>query len=589
MVAATLCRRPGEFDQLQAGVLSVYRWLLALLLASCLQGAPFAGAADEHVLFDGKIFTGEPEHPYAEAVAIRGDKIVAVGNRGEVSKAVGSGAEFVDLKGNFLMPGLIDSHCHAVDGGLSLISADIGENVSSVDQLVAFASEAKDSSRGMQGDILTVSGIPLAFWSKNTELNQRFNEGPYKNQPVLLEGMDGHTAWANKVLLKRAGINKQLIGGLDAVGRGYYGFRPDFEPNGFLVDAGVDKVREVVPKPNAQRMLAAGRAAVQYMHQMGITAWLDAAASEDILTTYQRLADGSELNSHVVALPVIEFKKGHPEQQLARALEWREHFKNVPGVKVVGIKVFADGVLEYPSQTAVLSKPYRTSGKNGELLFDPAEFAKIAIAADKQGMIVHVHAIGDQAVTQALNGIEAARKANGNSGLPHTITHLQLIRPEDIPRFRTLGVIASFQLYWASAETDTIELVKPHIDPALYEWQYPARSVLDEGGIIAGASDWPVSTANVFRAIYQAETRKGPEGVLDASQRVPREAMLYAYTRNAARALAEQDRIGSISPGKQADFVLVDRDVLTVTAEEARDTKVLWTVVGGKTVHGARP
>lgn len=567
----------------------MFRWLLTLLLCSCLQGTPLARAADEWVLFHGKIFTGEPEHSYAEAIAVRGDKIVAVGNRGEVSKAVGNGAEFVDLKGNFLMPGLIDSHCHAVEGGLSLISADIGENVSSVDELVAFAAEANKSGRGMRGDVLTVSGIPLAFWSRNKELDERFNAGSYANQPVLLEGMDGHTAWVNKALLKRAGINKQLIGGLDAVGRGYYGYGPDFEPNGFLVDAGVEKVRAVVPKPSKERMYAAGSAAVQYMHGLGITAWLDAATNEEILATYRSLAERGELNSHVVALPVIDFKMGHPEQQLATALEWREQFKNVAGVKVVGIKVFADGVLEYPSQTAVLSKPYRPSGKNGELLFDPADFAKIAVAADKHGMIIHVHAIGDRAVTEALNGIEVARTANGNSGLPHTITHLQLIRPEDIPRFRELGVIPSFQLYWATADADTVELVKPHIDPALYEWQYPARSVLDEGGMIAGASDWPVSTANVFRAIYQAETRKGPEGVLDTGQRVPREAMLYAYTRNAARALGEQDRIGSFLPGKQADFVLLDRDVLTVTAEEARDTKVLWTAVGGKTVYGGRP
>jgi predicted amidohydrolase YtcJ len=325
------------------------------------------------------------------------------------------------------------------------------------------------------------------------------------------------------------------------------------------------------------------------MHGLGITAWLDPMASDAILTSYRKLAENGELNSHVGALPLIEFKKGHPEQQLAKALQLREQFKNVPDVKVIGIKVFADGVLEYPSQTAVLSKPYRTTGRNGELLFDPAEFAKIAVAADKEGMIVHVHAIGDQAVTEALNGIEAARKANGASRLPHTITHLQLIRRDDIPRFRQLGVIASFQLYWANAGTDTIDLVKPYVDPSLYQWQYPARSVLDEGGIIAGASDWPVSTANVFQAIYQAETRKGPAGVLDASQRVPREAMLYAYTRNAARALDQQDRIGSIALGKQADFVLLDRDVLTVTAEEARDTKVLWTVVGGRTVYGARP
>jgi predicted amidohydrolase YtcJ len=569
--------------------MSRVNWISALLLCACLGGAPLARAADERVLYNGKIFTAEPEHPYAEAVAIRGDKILAVGNRGEVSKAVASGAEAIDLKGNLLMPGLIDSHCHAVDGGLSLISAEIGEDVSSIDELVAFAADAKKSGRGMQGDILTVSGIPLAFWSKTDELNARFNAEPYAGQSVLLEGMDGHTAWANKALLKRAGINKQLIGGLDAVGRGYYGFGRDLEPNGFLVDAGVDKVSSVIPKPSKERMLAAGRAAVEHMHSLGITAWLDPAASEAILESYRELAESGELKSHVVALPVIEFKKGHPEQQLAKALKFREDFKNVPDVKVDGIKVFADGVVEYPSRTAVLSKPYRTSGKNGELLFDPAEFAKIAISADKQGMIVHVHAIGDQAVTEALNGIEAARKANGNSGLPHTITHLQFIRPEDIPRFRELGVIASFQLYWASAGTDTIELVKPHIDPALYEWQYPARSVLDAGGIIAGASDWPVSTANVFAAIYQAETRKGPAGVLDPGQRVPREAMLYAYTRSAARAMDQQSRIGSIAPGKQADFALLDRDVLTVTTEEARDTKVLWTMVGGKTVYGAKP
>jgi predicted amidohydrolase YtcJ len=401
--------------------------------------------------------------------------------------------------------------------------------------------------------------------------------------------MDGHTGWANKVLLKRAGVTRQFISGLDAVGRGYYGFTQDMEPNGFLVDLGVDKVNEVVPKPTDARMLEAGRAAVKQMHEWGITAWLDPMASDAILRTYRRLAETGELQSHVVALPVIAFKQGHPDDQLARALKYREEFKNVPDVRVGGIKVFADGVVEYPSQTAYMSKPYRTTGRNGELLFDPKDFARICIAADKAGMIIHVHAIGDQAVTEALNGIEAARKANGDSGLPHTITHLQFVRPDDIPRFKRLGVISSFQLYWASAGTDTIELVKPHIDPAVYEWQYPARSIMDAGGIIAGASDWPVSTANVFQGIYQAETRKGPAGVLDPNQRMPREAMLYAYTINAARAMREQDRIGSIAPGKQADFVLLDRDVLTVSAEEARDTKILWTIVGGKTVYGSQP
>jgi predicted amidohydrolase YtcJ len=565
------------------------RLVLPLLLCASLQGAARPEAPLERVFYGGKIFTADPQHPYAEAVAIRGDRIVAVGTRAEASRAVGSGAELIDLKGNFLMPGLIDSHCHAIDGGLSLISANFDQRSSSLDDLAAFTVEAKKSGRGMQGDILIVSGIPLEFWSKTNELNERFNEGPYADQPLLLDGMDGHTAWANKALLQRAEIDRRLIVSLDTVERGYYGVGPDSEPNGFLVDAGKDRVDAVVAAPSSEQMLTAGQAAVRYLHAQGITAWLDPAASEAILATYQKLAERGELKSHVAALPVIDFTQGHPEQQLATVVAWRRRFNTVPGARIIGIKVFADGVLEYPSQTAALSKPYRNSGSNGELLFDPAEFARIAVAADRQGMIVHVHAIGDRAVTEALNGIAAARKANGNSALPHTITHLQLVRPEDMPRFRRLGVIASFQLYWAMAETDAIELVQPYVDSALYAWQYPARSLLDEGAVIAGASDWPVTTANVFFAIYQAETRKGPEGVLDANQRVPREAMLYAYTRNAARALNEQEEIGSIAPGKLADFVLLDRDVLTATAEEARDTRVLWTIVGGETVYGAQP
>src|SRR5207237_392444 len=169
----------------------------------------------------------------------------------------------------------------------------------------------------------------------------------------------------------------------------------------------------------------------------------------------------------------------------------------------------------------------------------------------------------------------------------NTLTHVQFSDPEDFPRFHQLGVVAALQLLWASAEPDTIELVKPHLDPSLYQWQYPARSLLDNGAIISGASDWPVSTANVFRAVYKAETRKGNEGVLDASQSMPREAMFYAYTRNSAHAL-NLDSIGTIAPGKRADLVLLDRDVLTISPEEMRDTKVLWTVVAGKTVYHAK-
>ncbi|MGB9085939.1 MAG: amidohydrolase family protein, partial [Terriglobales bacterium] len=265
----------------------------------------------------------------------------------------------------------------------------------------------------------------------------------------------------------------------------------------------------------------------------------------------------------------------------------RAAYKNVPNLHVTGIKVFADGVAEYPSQTAHLSQPYKNTGRNGDLLFDPKKFAEVCVAADKQGLIVHVHAIGDRAVKEALDGIAAARKANGNSGLPHTITHEQFVQPEDFPRFRELGVVSALQLLWAEASPDTIEILKPYLDPEIYQWQYPARSILDNGGIISGASDWPVSSANVFWAIYQAETRKGSEGVLDPSQAMPREAMFYAYTRNSAHAM-NLDSIGTIAAGKRADLVLLDRDVLTVSPEDMRETKVLWTMVAGKTVYRAK-
>jgi predicted amidohydrolase YtcJ len=254
---------------------------------------------------------------------------------------------------------------------------------------------------------------------------------------------------------------------------------------------------------------------------------------------------------------------------------------------VTGIKIFADGVAEFPSQTAHLTKPYKNTGHNGDLLFDPAKFAELCISADKQGLIIHVHAIGDGAVTASLDGIAAARKANGDSHLPHTLTHEQFIQPADFPRFRELGVISALQLYWAEAANDTIEILKPYVDPAIYQWQYPARSILDNGGIVSGASDWPVSTANVFRAIYQAETRKGKEGILDATQAMPRQAMFDAYTRNSAKAM-NLDFIGVIAPGKRADLVLLDRDVLTDSPEDMRETKVLWTMVAGKMVYPSK-
>ena len=542
-------------------------------------------SSGERILFHGKVFTGDPQNTYAEAVAIRGDKIVAMGSLHEVAGTVSPGAERLDLEGKSLFPGFIDSHSHSIDGGMSLISSDASEKVRALKELPSFTAEAKKTGKGMRGDVLEILGLPLEFWSHTDTLNADFSAGDYEKQSVLLRGMDGHTAWANRALLQRAGITADFLKKLSPAERGYYGIDKNGRPNGFLVDAGTEKIEPLLPKPTPEKLLEAGRAALQYEYTQGITAWLDPLAGENVLQAYKALADRGELTSQVVAFPQVFAKD--PAAELAGVQKTREAYKNVVNLHVSGIKIFADGVAEYPSQTAHLSKPYKNTGRNGDLLFDPKNFAELCVAADKQGLIIHVHAIGDGAVTAALDGIAAARKANGNSGLPDTLTHEQFVRPEDFPRFKELGVISALQLLWAEASPDTIEILKPYLDAEIYKWQYPARSILDYGGIISGASDWPVSSANVFSAIYQAETRKGSEGVLDASQAMPREAMFYAYTRDSAKAL-NLDSIGVIAAGKRADLILLDRDVLTVSPEDMRETKVLWTMVAGKTVYRAK-
>jgi predicted amidohydrolase YtcJ len=567
------------------------RGFLALLLAApfflVLAGSPLRAQENsgEQIFFHAKVFTGDPQDPYAEAVAIRGDKIMAVGNLSEVEKFASSTAERIDLEGKSLFPGFIDSHTHSIEGGLALIGADASDKVFTLQQLPPFVENAKKTGRGMRGDILEIQGLPLEFWSHPDILNADFSTGAYATQYILLRGMDGHTSWANRALLKRAGVTADFLRTLSADQRSYYGISKTGEPNGFLVDAGEEKIEPLLPEPTPDTLLAAARAALQYNYSLGITAWLEPLASDNVLRAYRLLADHGELRSQVVAFPQVLAKD--PAAELATVRHTRDVYKDVLNLHVTGIKVFADGVVEFPSQTANLTKPYKNTGRNGELLFDPKTFAELCIAADKQGLIIHVHAIGDGAVKAALDGIAAARQANGNSGLPHTLTHEQFVRPEDFPRFRELGVISALQLFWAEASNDTIEILKPYIDPEIYKWQYPARSILDNGGIISGASDWPVSTANIFYAIYQAETRKGSEGVLDPGQAMPREAMFYAYTRNSARAM-NLDSIGTIAPGKRADLVLLDRDVLTISPEKMRETKVLWTMVAGKTVYRAK-
>jgi predicted amidohydrolase YtcJ len=581
------------------------RFLLSVLAAGGCALAPLYQAiavdAVTTVFHDGHIFTAEPDHPYAEALAVRADRILAVGTLAAVEQAAGADAKKVDLKGRFLMPGMIDSHAHplseGIGGGWTLISLNFTDDTGDVAKLTKFVAQHLKDPVSRHGDVLVISGLDLSYWVHAAQIDAALSNGEFAETPIMLAGSDGHTGWANKALRIHAGITPAFVRGLSEEQRHSYGADANLNPTGFVVDDGLLKVQKSMPPVSADTMLKAGTAAVHYMNGLGITGWLDAAvagavashtplAAGDVggLPIYKALSQKGLLTAHVAAYPVVSPDAGFGQIDLVQSLQ--KQFAGVENLSIPGMKVFADGVVEYPSQTAALTKAYLKSGKEIRTLFTPEKMNALTVEAYHRGLTVHVHAIGDLAVKDTLNAFEAARKANPSTKLPMVLTHAQFVDPEDIARFHDLHVIAALQLLWAMGNYDSIEAIKPYLDPGIYRWQYPARSILDAGGEISGASDWPVSTPNPFEAMAVAETRQGPEGVLDAAQRMPRAAMLYAYTRNAADVLDEQDQIGTLAPGKRADLALIDRDVLTVPVAQLARAKVVFTMFGGKLVYG---
>ena len=576
------------------------RLAVLALVVGATQTVNAAEASGEVIFVNGRVFTAEPDRPYADAVAIRGDRIIAVGARSAVEAAAGSGAKHVDLQGKFLMPGMIDAHAHPFEGGDTLLRPRYSHHGDSVPALVQFVESKLGDKAALRGDTLVIYDLSLGFWPKTAEIEAALSAGKFAKRPIVLYGGDGHTAFANKAARAKAGITQAFIRKLSPQDRIYDGTDAQLNPNGFLVDDGRNRMIAALPPLTLEEMVKGGHAALEYMNGFGITGWLDAAVAGVIgastplsvkepgfLPAYKAIGLAGELTAHVRAYPVVKPDAGVSQIDVVQQLQ--AQYQNIPNFKIPGLKVFADGVVEMPSQTAALTKPYLNSGRQVKPLFTAEQFNPVASEAYRRGLTVHIHAIGDLGVKVSLDAFEAVRKAVPDTKLPMVITHTQFVDPEDIPRFGQLKVIAALQLLWAPPEGSKDESVQPYVDPSIYKWQYPARSMLDSGAIIAGASDWFVSSPNPFLAIFQAETRTGGPGVFDDSQRMPREAMLYAYTRNAAAALDMSEEIGSIAVGKLADLVLVDRDVLTVSAKDLAATKVVWTMFGGKVVSGQSP
>lgn len=548
--------------------------------------------ARDKILFNARIFTANKQEPFAEAIGISGKTVVAVGSLEDVKKKMTPNPVLIDMRGGCLIPGFVDSHNHAIQGGEVLLGANVDDSLLSIPELDSFAKASIRSGRGMHGKYLVIYGLNIATWSRIAELQSDFNGKDYAQQPIMLRGSDGHTGWVNKALLDEAGINLAFVQSLPAEKKKFFGTSQSGESNGFVSEDGLDQFSTLIP-PVVLDPMDIGLSAFHYNNAMGITAWLDPAAGSTsdkgpnkTLDAYSLIAEQNLMSAHVAATLIAD-ANGDASKQIKKLKSIQRQYRSIENLSVIGFKVFADGVLEFPTQTAALSEPYANSQSLGVLMVDPRKFNQFMILADKNDVLVHVHAIGDKAVTTALNGFAAARQSNGDSQIPHTITHIQIVKPTDFGRFKTLGALASVQLLWALGDVTTIDLVKPYIAPDLYKYQYPARSLLDAGAILCGGSDWPVSTANPFEAIYEAETREGKMGVLDSTQRVPRMAMFYAYTINAAKALRMENKIGSLEPGKSADLILVDRDVFSVSPFVCKDTKVIWTLFEGRLAYHA--
>jgi len=571
-----------------------------LLAAAFACTALPALAAVDLIVHNGKIYSAEPDQPLQQALAVENGAIRALGSNDEILALQEADTRLIDLGGKVLMPGFIDTHAHVVMAGLELVGANLEIQFLPFDELEQKLRNWRDDGTAWMGDILSVAGMPSDYWGHVDELERRFNQGEWKDVPIAFSGWDHHTGWANQRMLERAGITADTVRALEGEALATIGHHEDMRPNGFLVDAGFSKMLEQLPQPNQQQLENAAKRAQEYLHSLGITAWMDPLSNAypndafyefkptpetlGVLPTYKALSERGELKAHVAAL-MLAHSKSTPED-LAIIEQVRQQFLNVPNLTLPGIKIFADGVAEYPAQSAAMIEPYKNSLKYGELMIDPQHFGELVSAADKRGWLVHIHAIGDRAVREALNGIEWARKA-GASTIQHSVTHLQMVNPKEFARFKPLNVIASMQLYWAMADEASIDMVQPYISAMAFRHQYPARSLHKQGATIAGASDWPVTTPDPWKAIYQAVSRKGPKGLLAAAEAIDRETMFAAYTLNAAKALQLSDTIGSLAPGKQADFIVLDRDVFNVETDELKETRVLQTFFAGHEVYRA--
>lgn len=543
------------------------------------------------------LFTGgpvlTPEGRTATAVAVTGDRITAVGHD-EVLDLRGPRTEVVDLAGRLLLPGFQDAHIHPVPAGLELTQCDL-TRARTADETVAAVRAYADAHP--EREWITGGGWSMEAFEGGTPTKELL-DSVVPDRPVYLPNRDHHGAWVNSRALALAGITRDTPDPADgrierhASGSG----SGSGEPSGTLQEGAMQLVGRLTPPATPADRLAALLHAQRHLHSLGITAWQDALVGsflgmDDPSDAYLTAALDGSLTARVVGSLWWDRERG--AEQIPELVERRAALSH-GRFRAGTVKLMLDGVAE--TGTAALLDPYLdkcgcATANRGTSFIDPGQLPTYVSELDALGFQCHFHALGDRAVRDALDAIEAARAANGPSDTRPHLAHLQVVHPDDVPRFARLGATANIQPLWAAHEPQMDELTIPFLGPERAAWQYPFGALLRSGATLAAGSDWPVSSPDPLEGIHVAVNRVAPDSdgapAFLPAERIGLAEALTAYTAGSAY-VNHLDDTGRVRVGALADLVVLDRDPFDRPLPEISATKVALTYVGGARVYAAQ-
>jgi predicted amidohydrolase YtcJ len=553
---------------------------LVLSLSALLASEPVPVA--DMIIARGKVYTGNAEQPWAENVAIREGKIVAVGDESTVFKLRSAGTEVIEAGGHLVLPGFVDCHIHFIDGSLSLgrVNLEGAKDPAEIQQRL------RDYAAKHPGkDWVLGRGWNYAMFGAEALPHKKYLDEIFPDRPVFLEGYDGHTYWANSKALSLAGITKDTP---DPANGAIVRDPKTHEATGALKESAQRLVARVVPKPSRDENLAALRAGMKWANEHGLTRVHSAGGDFEHLDLYDELRrQGQQTLRFYIAyfLNPPELRK----QDLDAIEAARKRFHD-DWIDTDVVKMMVDGVVE--SHTAAMLEPYSDDpSTRGKLFWDPAKYTAAVAELDRGGLQLFTHAIGDYGVRTALDAYEHAEQTNHTSDRRPRIEHIETVTAADIPRFGKLGIIASMQPLHSYPDADTLDVWARNAGPDRASRAWAWKSIANAGGHLAFGSDWPVVTLNPWEGMQTAVTRQTSEGKPDAGfvpeQRLTVEETVRGYTLGAAYAGRREKTEGSIESGKLADLIIVSQNIFEIDPHRIGETKVLTTIVGGRVVYQA--